>query len=281
MAVHIGPWGCMLTRSGVHKLVAIMTRSIAMPSMSAFLNFIAFEEMHASQEMARLAFEHAGRAERSIWSVATEAEALLYLGDLVTAVAKYKEAAAQRAEPWQLISAGQQAQQIATKLQDTSLQSELQAIFDAKPPISRIFISCSHKDRHWVDELTTMMKPLLKETDQVALWDDSHIQSGSKWRDDIRQAHATSRVAVLLVTAEFLASDFISKQELPVILESHKNGKTRIVWVYVSAAPYEVTPLNDLQAANDISKPLEDMTRPEQRQALKTIAFKIKEAVFE
>jgi hypothetical protein len=140
-----------------------------------------------------------------------------------------------------------------------------------------VFISYSHRDRKWLDKLQTVLEPLVR-SEGIDIWDDTRIQPGSDWRPQIAQAIAQARVAILLVSANFLASDFIVDEELPLIWEARKDGLT-ILWVAVSASLYDKTALKDIQAANDPSKPLDTLSRPQQQQALVDIAKKIDQAM--
>jgi hypothetical protein len=83
-----------------------------------------------------------------------------------------------------------------------------------------VFLSYSHKDMapvHWLERLKMYLAPLRRSGD-VEIWDDSAIPTGNTWRADISQAIQRSRVVILLVGPGFLASDFISNEELPAIL---------------------------------------------------------------
>jgi pimeloyl-ACP methyl ester carboxylesterase len=101
----------------------------------AFLKFVAFNQLDEAKQMASLALEYARKKSPvDIWSVATEGEANLYLGDYDLALSKYKFAIEMRPETWKLISTGQQAQQLAAKLGNQDLQVKLSALFD--PPQS-------------------------------------------------------------------------------------------------------------------------------------------------
>jgi hypothetical protein len=62
-----------------------------------------------------------------------------------------------------------------------------------------------------------MLKPLVRRK-QLSLWADTAIRIGDRWHPEIEQAIARSQVALLLVSADFLASDFVMDHELPALL---------------------------------------------------------------
>ncbi|HEX3551746.1 MAG TPA: TIR domain-containing protein [Thermoanaerobaculia bacterium] len=141
----------------------------------------------------------------------------------------------------------------------------------------RVFISYSHADREWLDRLHTMLAPLIRNG-SISPWDDTRIRAGAKWKDEIEAALASARVAVLLVSDHFLASDFIAEKELPPLLAAAEKEGVTILWVYVSACLYDETSINDYQAAYDISHTLEEMNETERKRALVAICKRIKEA---
>jgi hypothetical protein len=121
-----------------------------------------------------------------------------------------------------------------------------------------VFIGYSHKDKKWLDDLQTHLKPYVRNG-SVTAWSDKQIAPGSKWFPEIKAALASTKVAVLLVTPYFLASDFIHEHELGPLLKETENGKVSILWIPVRACSYKETPLKDYQAAGDPEKPLEIM----------------------
>ena len=231
--------------------------------------------------MAKLALENASLSEENVWSVATRAEANLYLGHHNQALDLYRRMLAFVAEPWELASTALQAGQIASKLNDSQLADRLEKIFT--PTVrqaNRIFVCYSHKDEEWKNRLRQMLAPFLRDGDfELQLWsDDVGIQSGDKWHEEIQSALKSAGVAVVLVSASFLESEYIMKHELPEITSAAADGKIRLLWIYVSYAAYDVTELEPFQAAHDVSRPLYALELPEQDEILLRVARAIKTA---
>src|ERR1041385_8450291 len=80
-----------------------------------------------------------------------------------------------------------------------------------KRPI--IFVSYSHRDERDKSRLVTQIRVLERDSD-VDLWDDNRIKPGSDWETDIDAAMTRAKVAVLLVTANYLPSKFILDVEV-------------------------------------------------------------------
>ena len=127
---------------------------------------------------------------------------------------------------------------------------------------TKLFISYSRKDDpKWLERLQTHLKPLEREG-RVERWDDTRIESGDDWRKEIRAALAATKVAVLLISGDFLASEFITKNELPPLLEAAKNEGATILPIIVS--PCRIQPeLARFHSVNDPKRTLEDMDKAE------------------
>jgi len=146
------------------------------------------------------------------------------------------------------------------------------------PERDQLFISYSHVDRGWVERLQTMIRPLVR-SHGLRLWDDSQIPPGAKWRQEIETALAAAKVALLLVSSDFLASEFVTNSELPQLLMAAEEEGLRILWVPLRPSLVRRTPIGAYQALGDPGRPLARMDPVEQEEALVEIALAIEKAL--
>lgn len=127
------------------------------------------------------------------------------------------------------------------------------------PPRYKVFISYSHKDTEFREEVNTHLRPLVREG-VVDVWDDTLIQAGDEWREEIKNAIAAARVAILIVTPHFMASDFIAKDELPPLLKAAQEDGATILALHARPVLLDTTPIVKYQAINDPARTLVDLT---------------------
>jgi len=136
----------------------------------------------------------------------------------------------------------------------------------------QVFISYSHADRRWLDRLLQHLRPLIREG-HIQVFSDQNIEPGTVWRVQIQAALDSTRVAILLISPAFLASDFIVDQELPPLLAGAASKGTTIIPVIVASSLFEMTPsLSRFQAANPPSRPLSSMRASEVDKVLANLA---------
>jgi hypothetical protein len=142
---------------------------------------------------------------------------------------------------------------------------------------TKVFISYSHADKEWLDRLKRHLKPLVREG--LDCWDDTHIRPGDDWKQEIRNALDTAQVAVLLISANFFASDFIDETELPPLLDAAKAKGVRILPVILSASQFDWNSrLTRFQAVNPPNRPLAKMPSADQEDVFNYLAQTIRAA---
>jgi len=115
----------------------------------------------------------------------------------------------------------------------------------------------------------------------MQVWDDSRIESGTEWQTEIIKALQRSRIALLLISANFFASDFIWIKELPLLLSAAENDGTVVLPLIISASRFSRVPeLARYQAINNPLKPLDGLNPSEQELVLDDMARRIEALTF-
>ncbi len=147
-------------------------------------------------------------------------------------------------------------------------------VVDVKP----VFVSYSHVDVEWLKRLQKFLNPL-ETQGLVRIWDDTKIQPGAEWLEEIRNYLASAKMAVLLVTQEFLNSDFIQKEEVSSLLAKAQQKGLKIFWIPVKYSTVKHSVLEKYQAAYDPEHPLEMLDEAHQNKAMVEICEKIRTAL--
>ena len=139
----------------------------------------------------------------------------------------------------------------------------------------KIFISYSHKDKIWKDRLLLHLR-VLERQGLIEIWDTSNLQAGADWSLDIAKAINDADVAVLLLSSDFLASDYIVNKEFPLLLEQNKKRGLIVLPIAVRPSAWTHVPeLAQFQFLNDPSNPLAALRASERDVALALAAQRI------
>jgi len=119
-----------------------------------------------------------------------------------------------------------------------------------------VFISYSHQDETWKDQLVRQLKVLELEG-AFEVWEDRQIAAGDGWRSEIETAMARARAAVLLVSADFLTSGLIRGTEVPQLLQRRAKDGLRIIPLIVRPCPWRrISWLAEIQGRPTDGRPL-------------------------
>ena len=120
----------------------------------------------------------------------------------------------------------------------------------------QVFVAYSHQDQRFLARLRVHLRRY-ERTGQLDVWSDLNLRPGDAWRDKIREVIDRCKIAILLVSADFLASDFIADNELPPLLERAQTDGVRIIPVIVRPCAFVRMPeLARFQAGNNPARPL-------------------------
>jgi hypothetical protein len=120
---------------------------------------------------------------------------------------------------------------------------------------TQVFISYCQQDERWLERLETHLRPLVR-SGALDVWSDRRIAPGLKRGEELEKALARAKVAVLLVSPDYLASDFINQQVLNPLLKAAEKEEASIFWLPIKHSLYQYTELRDYQPLVDPSKPL-------------------------
>jgi hypothetical protein len=140
----------------------------------------------------------------------------------------------------------------------------------AEAEAAKVFVSYTRADRPWVKRLRSHLAPLESEG-RVEVWDEGRMEPGTRWRDEIERAIASSAVVIPLVSADYLASSQIVDEVLPLVIGQARTGRTLVLPVIISPSRFARTALAQFQAVNSPSSSLVSKDKDEQEKVFENL----------
>jgi len=129
------------------------------------------------------------------------------------------------------------------------------------PPL-RLFLSYSHHDEDLCDRFTVHLSQLKREG-LIAPWSDRLITAGKDWAGAIDENLNSAHIIVLLVSPDFLASDYINDIEMDRAMQRHQKGEAVVVPLILKPADWQTSRFARLQAIPKNAKPVIDWPTPD------------------
>jgi hypothetical protein len=137
----------------------------------------------------------------------------------------------------------------------------------------KIFISYAREDEQYKDKLIKFFDPKIRDN-TVVIWDDRQILPGINWENEIDKKLYEADVIIMLISPDFLCSDYIQGKEFSVALERHEKEAWAIgvvvedcLWEDTGIAKFQVLPLD--------AKPIALFTKSEVNSIYKDIVNKV------
>ncbi len=110
----------------------------------------------------------------------------------------------------------------------------------------KLFYSYSHKDEPLRDEMETHLK-ILERQRLISSWRDRLIRPGDQWGNEIDRKLESADIILLLVSADFIASDYCYCKEMKRALERGQSGDARVIPVILRDCNWKNAPFAKLQ----------------------------------
>lgn len=147
-------------------------------------------------------------------------------------------------------------------------KSPMTTTIDDYQPIE-VFFSYAHEDEALRDELAKHLK-LLERQNVIANWYDRDITAGQEWNAAIQERLNRAKIILLLISADFLDSDFCWGVELEQAMQRHENQDAYVVPVILREVDWKGAPFGKLQALPKNAEPV--MNWPSRDQAFADVA---------
>ena len=125
---------------------------------------------------------------------------------------------------------------------------------ESKPDIE-VFYSYSHQDEALRQQLEKHLR-ILEHRGVITGWHDRQIGAGTEWAGQIDTHLDTARVILLLVSSDFLASNYCYNVEMKRAMERHAAGEARVIPIILRPVVWEDAPFGKLQALPKDAKPV-------------------------
>ena len=119
----------------------------------------------------------------------------------------------------------------------------------------KVFCSYSHKDEIFREELEVHAS-LLKRKKIIEIWHDRRILPGNEWENSIDSHLENSEIIILLISPDFIASDYCYGKELSRAIERHESGQSIVIPIIVRPSDWKDTPFSKIQVLPKDGEPV-------------------------
>lgn len=127
---------------------------------------------------------------------------------------------------------------------------------------TKFFVSYSSKDEEYKNELKKHFKGVI-DNGLMDYWDGKVILPGEHWNEEIKKKLEEAEVILLLISVDFMNSDYINDVELKRALEREAQGLVKIIPILVRTCDFESSPLNNRHSLPEGKLPIEEWVNKE------------------
>src|SRR5947209_20002492 len=114
-----------------------------------------------------------------------------------------------------------------------------------RPQPIKLFCAYAHADEYLRNELDKHLAPLQRQG-FIEIWYDRQILPGMEWKSEIEKQLTSARIIVLLISSDFIASNFCYSNEMERALQRHASGGASVVPVILRPADWQQAPFGKI-----------------------------------
>jgi len=167
---------------------------------------------------------------------------------------------------------------------DSEITSEVvgRTITDSEKPLGvspkQIFFCYAHEDEPLLNELKKHLQPLQRQK-LISTWHDRDISAGTEWEQKINQHLDTAEIILLLVSPDFMASDYCYDIEMKRAIERHERGEAKVIPIILRPVYWQGAPFGRLQALPKDAKAVMSSDWHNQDEAFFDVADSIRKVI--
>ncbi len=119
----------------------------------------------------------------------------------------------------------------------------------------KIFCCYAHEDEQLLNKLKAHLRPMQRQG-LIVVWHDRDITAGTEWELEINQRLNEAEIILLLISPDFMDSDYCYGKEMKRAIERHERGEARVIPVILRSVYWQSTPFHKLQALPIDSNPV-------------------------
>ena len=133
---------------------------------------------------------------------------------------------------------------------------------DGKRKNIEVFCCYAREDLLMLEEIKSHLKSLVRE-ELITLWTDGDIDAGMEWEKEIHHHLDTAQIILLLISSDFMASEYCYGVEMQHAMKRHESGKAFVIPIILRPVSWQKTPFARLQALPTGAKPISEWPNPD------------------
>ncbi|HYT45669.1 MAG TPA: TIR domain-containing protein, partial [Methylomirabilota bacterium] len=144
----------------------------------------------------------------------------------------------------------------------------------------KIFVCYAHEDEDLLKKLKSHLQPFQRQG-LIELWHDREITAGKEWKREIDLQLNNAQIILILVSPDFMASDYCYGIEMKRAMEKHEHGEAQVIPIILRHVTWQTTPLGKLQALPTDAEPITSSTWQSIDEALLDVAKGLQKVINE